>query len=385
MGSSRRRSQSGGRAERQVETSRRDTQSRSSRLTRRSVRRAARRRKAIVRLTLVAAPLVVVMAVIVALVLVLGGADKNDDSGISLTTIEAKSADGTSLLVVEQEEEVPALVLLTPRKKDGLALAAPGATLLKTVDGFKTMAELHSSDQDEVLRAALLEALGVNVGPVVSVEWSTLQAALTQMRKAQSLPTSIETTETAIAAMADAAIAMVDLGSSQDGAEIIDQIELNGDEPDFHNALARLREAVSSGSWESAVLPGKKVEGVGFSFFEPDVERARQLLAGEISGGTITLEVQNGSGVVGVAQEVGGMLAPLGYNLLPFSNAEGFPDVKQTRILAGPGTNAEASRVREALGVGKIEQDDTLAAGHLVVVVGKDFAPPLSTISGSAD
>jgi hypothetical protein len=89
--------------------------------------------------------------------------------------------------------------------------------------------------------------------------------------------------------------------------------------------------------------------------------------------------VQNGSGVVGVAQQAGGMLEPLGYELLPFRNAEDFPDVRTTRIVSGPDASAAAEQVREVLGVGKIEEDGSLEPGRLIVVVGKDFIPPASS------
>ncbi len=126
------------------------------------------------------------------------------------------------------------------------------------------------------------------------------------------------------------------------------------------------------------MLPGKVVEGLGFAYFEPDLRQARALLSGERSGADITMEVQNGSGAIGIAQQVGEMLGPLGYDMLPFRNAEGFPDVVTTRIIVAPDAGSEAERIRSVLGVGRIEQDDSLEPGRVIVIVGKDFVPPVT-------
>jgi hypothetical protein len=86
--------------------------------------------------------------------------------------------------------------------------------------------------------------------------------------------------------------------------------------------------------------------------------------------------------VVGIAEQAGALLEPLGYTLLPFRNADDFPDVKQTRITVSPDAVSEGERVRSMLGVGTIMEDGALASGHVVVVLGKDYVPPASTDTG---
>jgi hypothetical protein len=350
-----------------------------ARSERRTARRAARRRKAMTRLSVVAGPVVVLILVVVVLLVFLGGPKGDGGAGITSTTAVTGSSDGSSLLVVEQEETTPALVLLLPVEGRGLALAMPGTTLVKTGTGFKTLAELHGLDQDEALEDALAEMLGVSPGPVASVQWPELRDALAQVGEAGSLPAELESNPGDAALVAGAAVSLLGADTSTTGTRLWEQMEIGGDSSGFRDALGILSASIPSGEWEKAVLPGRPVEGVDFEFYEPEVQQAKALLAGEATGTAITLEVQNGSGVVGVAQRAADALASLGYTLLPFSNAEGFPDVKQTLITAGPDATAEAERVRQLLGVGKVERDDAVEPGHIIVIVGKDFVPALST------
>jgi hypothetical protein len=356
------------------------------RAERRSARRAARRRKRVARLSLVAGPVVVVILVIVALLVFLGGPESTSGAETTTTTVAAGPIEtgGGSVLMVEQGEEVPAVILLLPEQAGGFVLAIPGNTLLKTESGFKTPTELHASDQEEALRIALAEDLGVDIGPVAWLQWSGLREALGEMGQAGSLPAELETTGEDAGRVAEAVVAV--LGASQNGGEaaVWEQMEMAGDADGFRANAKLLSASISDAGPTVAVLPGKVVEGVGFEYFEPDLKQARALLGGESPGAEITMEVQNGSGVVGIAQQVGAMLEPLGYEILPFRNAEGFPDVTTTRILVAAGADSEAERVRAVLGVGRIEQDGSLEPGRIIVIVGKDFVPPVSTGTQSA-
>jgi hypothetical protein len=108
---------------------------------------------------------------------------------------------------------------------------------------------------------------------------------------------------------------------------------------------------------------------------EPDVETAKALLDGTFQQVDIILQIQNGSGVVGVAQQAGELLAPLGYTMLPPGNSEDFPDVRRTRIEVAPDAAAQGRRVRSLLGMGTVSEKASLESGHVVVVLGKDYVP----------
>ncbi len=123
----------------------------------------------------------------------------------------------------------------------------------------------------------------------------------------------------------------------------------------------------------TSAIPGRPVEGSGFSYFEPDVPGLQTMLGGEAPESAVSVEVQNGSGVVGAAQKISEAIAPLGYTVLPPKNAEGFPDVQATQLLAAPDVLAEANRLRGLLGQGTVVQQDALPAGRVIIVVGKDL------------
>ena len=97
------------------------------------------------------------------------------------------------------------------------------------------------------------------------------------------------------------------------------------------------------------------------------------LLAGTFQPVDITLQVQNGSGVVGIAEEAGEVLAQLGYDA-----AAGQPE---TSPMCGapdrgrPDAAAQGRRVRDLLRVGTVSEKASLEAGRVVVVLGKDYVP----------
>jgi hypothetical protein len=248
---------------------------------RRTTRREARRRKAIRRLYLTAGPVVVLILVVVALVVFLGGPKRESTAETTLSTaVPAEPVARSALLVIEQEETVPALVLLLPQDQAGTALGLPGTMLIKTATGFKTLAELHGARQDEALTSALTEVLGASVGTVASVQWEKLVAALSQTGSAGSPSAEIGATEEDVAMAAGAVMTFAAGSGSSNGATAWDQIELGGDASGFRDSVAAMAPSISAGSWTQAVLPGKLVEGVGFTYFEPDVEQVKALLAG---------------------------------------------------------------------------------------------------------
>jgi hypothetical protein len=359
-------------------TRRREALGHHSRSERRSARRASRRRKAMTRLSYAAGPVVVVTLVVVALLTFLGWPENKKATDSTASTLAAAPVDGSGLLIIEQDDAVPTVVLLHPRGEDGLVLAMPGMTLLKTAGAeFKTLADLHASGQDEALGKALTEALGVRTGAMASVRWSELRDAMIQAGVDDLPPAELVPRDGGTDQVARGIMALVGAGSSASGAAIWEQLELKGDAPGFRAAVMVVAPLISTGAWTGAALSGRLVEGA-VEYLEPDVERAKTLLAGTAGRPTVTVEVQNGSGALGVAQQAGEMLERLGYRLLPYRNSDGFPDVTQTRITVSSDAAAEAERVRTVLGVGTVVQDDTLDSGHMVVVLGKDYVPPTS-------
>jgi hypothetical protein len=348
-----------------------------SRSERRTYRRAARKRKSRARLWLVVAPALVVIAAIVALLILLGGPERDEST---VTTLVPGPVEAGAILIIEQDGAVPFVVLLHLQDKTGVALAMPGITLLKTgMQGFETVAALHVSGQDEALGVALSEAFAARVDAMASVQWAELRGAMVTAGVSNVPPMALTVEQGGSEQVAAAVLALVGGGGSGSAAAAWEALALEGDASAFRAEVNDLVSAVSASEWTAAELSGNLVKQTAYEYLEPDVKEAKALLSGTFGKLAITLQVQNGSGVVGIAEQAGELLAPLGYTMLPAGNSDDFPDVEQTRIMIALDAGAEGERVRALLGVGIVRQDEALETGHIVVVVGKDYMPPDTT------
>lgn len=348
-----------------------------SRSERRTYRRAERRRRSRAKLWLVVAPVLVVIALVVALLTLLGGPET--DTRPTTTLAPAKVYPG-GLLVVEDQDDVPLVLLLQAREDGGLVLAMPGITLLNTPsEGFKTLAELCETGRDGELGVVVGDALGVAAPAAASVSWPELRTALATAGVEDMPPETLTSDGNEDEQVARAVLAS--LGGDGPGVkELWDGLSLGGDSSGLREAVAEMAASLAGGEWTAAELSGRLVESTGGRYLEPDVRHAKALLDGTWDDVEFTVQVQNGSGVVGIAEQTVELLQGMGYTMLPVGNAQGFPDVKQTRITASPDSTAEARRVRSFLGVGTVSEDATLEQGHMIVVLGKDYVPSTTTI-----
>jgi hypothetical protein len=356
-----------------------------SRLERRTAKLAERRRRAATRFWAAAIPVALVIAAAVVLLVIYGGKDGGESALLKAestsTTLTPEPVPGSALLVVEQDDSVPLVLLLHPREYGGVVLALPGMTLVKTEDGFRTLAQLCIPGGGDV-GAAVSEALGVPVGPVASTEWAALRAGMIDAGIGGVAAETLASAEAAVDPLAEAAVVaegllgLVAAIGSEQGATVWSDLELGGDSVGFVDAVAADSSSVAGGGWSAAVIAGEMHVGAGFEYLEPDVAAATVQLTGVPAGAAITLDVQNGSGAIGVTEAAGELLSSLGYRILPYKNAPDFPDVVETRIVFAPDAAGEAEKVRDLLGVGTMSKDDTLAPGYVLVVLGADFPPP---------
>ncbi len=353
-----------------------------SRSERRTYRRAVRRRKLRRRIGIVFAGTVIVVAVVVALFLLLGGPEMEE---VVATTVPVGNPDPDALLVIEQDGAIPVMLLFHPREATGVVLAMPGLTLLKTSEGFKTLAELQLVGQEETLQTALAEALQVQIGAPATVEWAALLEAAERSEIAGPAPETLSGDAGEALRVGRLVLALVGAGAGSEGAQVWAGVPLGGDAEGFREALGASGRELGAGGGDAAELTGRLVEGTGFQYLEPDVQMARALLTGTTEATGISLQVLNGSGEVGIAQEVGALLGQLGYTMLPAGNAPGFPDVEQTRIETSPDAVAHARQVRALLGGGLLDEEPSLESGQVVVILGKDYVLPATTSTGPVD
>lgn len=298
------------------------------------------------------------------------------DGSVAQSTTTVAAADGSAVLLrVMQGEETRVAVLMAPAAQPALLIGLPADVLIRASTGFDPLRTFLDAPQDE--EAAFEEAaggiealLGVRPDARAQVLWTDLLKAASAIGAGATAPEELAPDDAKSAtAVLTLLKALLGAAGTTEGDAALAAVPVAGGEESARAALRSLdvRTALTS------AIPGRPVEGSGFSYFEPDVPGLQTMLGGEAPESAVSVEVQNGSGVVGAAQKISDAIAPLGYTVLPPKNAEGFPDVQATQLLAAPDVLAEANRLRGLLGQGTVVQQDALPAGHVIIVVGKDL------------
>ena len=376
---------------------------------RRTVQRTRRRRRRYRNLFLGLAALLVALALFfIVRALVSNGGDeggpgRETTTATSVSTTSRPSSSGTTmarttptsapgskgdvvLLRLTEGAETKAVVALTAAGEPAMILGIPDNTLLRGSAGFKTVHELLSEGKLPVVEGALTSLLGTNVAGMATLPWAALRDAvpgpssgpIVGPADATTTTTLVPDPDAASLAAAKAAASLAGSLGTPEGRTILAALPFEGDKDKVRTALTY----VAGAARVVDALPGRLVEGADFTYYEPDTSRTRALLGGEAAEKAIKVEVQNGSGVVGIAQAVGEVIAAKGYTLLPSRNADKFPNVATTQVYAAPDLLAEADRIRNLLGKGKVVRQDGLPAGKIVVVVGKDL--PLASVPTAA-
>lgn len=354
-----------------------------ARTERRTVRGAARRRKARTKLWLVAGPAVVVIAAVVVLLVLLGGPDEEGAVVATSTTLLPAATGGADLLVIKEGVSTPILAVVQSREDGGLVLGLPGVTLLKTAEGFKTLSEMATGGEAELLESALEQELVVEIDAQATVPWPDLRDVMAAAGVTDLPASSLSSSNGDALSVARAMLALLEMGGTESRA-VWEGLELEGDASDLRVDMSEAAASAGAGGWTAAAVSGRIVTGEGFEYLEPEIDRARVLLAGPTGGDAITVEIQNGAGMIGAVEQATAELGLLGYTLVPGGNSEDFPYVTKTRINVAPDAAGAGARVQALLGVGVITEDVMLDDGCIVVVLGADYVPPASAITASS-
>jgi hypothetical protein len=121
-----------------------------------------------------------------------------------------------------------------------------------------------------------------------------------------------------------------------------------------------------------AAFPTTSVAGSVTVPLQPDLDRAVGRRFGlEIP---VPVIVQNGVGAPGLGQEIAALLLPHGFRVALSQNADRF-GFERTRVIAnGDATVADARRIRDALGVGRVGVSQVPSGiGDITIIVGEDF------------
>jgi hypothetical protein len=322
---------------------------------------------------------VLVPAVLIAAVIagVVGWLVFHQDAGVSSgpatspgTNIAVGGGESYVLRVIGKGGLAAADVVIGSGSKPSMLLAFPASTLVEATAGFEPLDELLRKSDPAAGLDGLKLLVNARPGGVAEVTWAALRTALVSAGAAGDWPESLGPAQPKAAETVARALAALAAASAGDaGGKALDDLPMAG-------AVAGVRRSLRSlaaGPEVVAALPGKTVKGSDFIYYEPDTAALRRLLGSTPPEKAISVEVQNGSGTVGIAQKVIEVIASMGYTMLPAKNAADFPDVAATRIFAAPNALAEADRLRGVLKHGTVVKQETLPAGRIVVVVGKDL------------
>jgi hypothetical protein len=298
------------------------------------------------------------------------------DEGEAPEAADAGSGDAV-VLVVEEGGKAGAAVLVRASASPRVILGLPAGTLLQSAGGFQTFEILWEQDGDE-LPSALESLLGVPARVVSSVSWGDLREAGLVADAQKSWPEVLPEDPGEAATAAAEAVASL-CGTGDLAEEAVARLELSDGADDVRDVLRSMAGRIE----QNGLLPGRQVQGADFAYYEPDM-RSLRAVVGVGDDGVVEVEVQNGSGVVGVTEAVTAALQPRGYNLLPVRNADDFPDVKSTRVFSARDVLGEAERVRAALGVGQVLPQEDLPPGRIVVMVGHDLQPGDLSVPGES-
>jgi polyisoprenyl-teichoic acid--peptidoglycan teichoic acid transferase len=155
------------------------------------------------------------------------------------------------------------------------------------------------------------------------------------------------------------------------------QVSVGGEVPD-DEALGPIVDALAGGERTHRLLPVQAVAAEG-DLYQVDREQLAVLVAEVLPDATpvgerIRVQVLNGTGTPGLAQQVAPLLVPAGATVTLTNNADRFDyEVTQVVFYTDEGEGA-ARRVRDALGVGEVVRSRTpLGVVDVTVVVGADF------------
>lgn len=336
---------------------------------RRALERARRRRKWLRRL----------VAVVVLAALMVGGfalLQREEDVTLPENTTTTPTAepstsggDDAAAALSVQKGGGSFLLVLSTERDPAFLLVVPGNTLLKGEEGFSPVGELIADDS-QAAAEDLSVLLGLSVDSLAEASWQEFGAVLASSEGEGDLMSFPQAGEDSMTVLSEELRGWLAAGGGEDGG-LLANVEMRGDAAGVREALAAVQ---ADADLVVEVLPGKVVEGSSYTYFEPDEKQVRELLGTQAGEDTVRVEVQNGSGEVGLAEAVGKLLEPEGYELLPARNADGFPDVTATRIFAASNVLAEADHIRVLLGAGQVVAEEGLPPGRVVVIVGKDLS-----------
>ncbi|MFA5809948.1 MAG: LCP family protein [Thermoleophilia bacterium] len=154
-------------------------------------------------------------------------------------------------------------------------------------------------------------------------------------------------------------------------AQLARRLEMDLSDDDFSDLLVAM--TTPGGDFGVWPLPVKAVVNGANWYFEPVPDQIDTLMTGLPTDAGFNLEIQNGTGAVGVVEAAGTRLTPLRYNMTLMTDPSGV-NYDFTQIRTGTEAVNEGNRVRDVLGKGTLIKDEYLEKRQIIVIIGKDLS-----------
>ena len=157
------------------------------------------------------------------------------------------------------------------------------------------------------------------------------------------------------------------------------------------DALSKDLAAISQSNTAIVPLPVKPIKLGNQTYFEPQRAEVADLLkswwgvdASKAAAVTRVI-LYNGAGVPGVAGEAAQQLIRGGFRVVDTKNADNFK-YEKTKIVVQRGDSKQGDEIARILGVGTVEQQPSEQdVADVIVVIGKDYKPPVGGAQGGSE
>jgi len=299
---------------------------------------------------------------------------------------------------------VTALVMLAyhPAEERFRAIAVPPDTLLGVQEhGFMRVAEIYSTGGRELLISTLSEFFALPIHTYLEVDETFLPTVLDLLKTdsireklqittggdilavihAEALTTTqqLERRQKVLAAIAAEVLNAGTLGRIRNLLEVSPLIRTNLSWRELLTTMGKYKDTPYAEAVSMTELPGEEQVQADGSFWLADTEAVPQLAnwltdqQATIPHRQITVEILNGSGVSGVANDVAGKLKAEGFNVLRVGNADS-SDYENSQVISRVENMDAAKAVAILLPGAQLLKDENQEKDvYVTVIVGKNY------------
>lgn len=360
--------------------------------------------------------IVVLLAAIAAVVVSMARSDSGGDASTPSTTAPAGELAGETLLLLEKDASgvlvAATLFVVGPDGAGGDVVYVPPGTLAEVPSlGLSALRDAARDGGDAVVQQALENLFGQPLPTVVSLDPAALTEAVAPAGVLTIvLPAPVERRDPSgrvevlfddgeVAVTPDEVPSLLEAPGETDLDRLVRHqafwdgwfaaIATADDALPASEELGPVLAAMAGAEVAHRLLPVQAVAS-GADLYQVDRAGLADLLGEVLPGATppgdrIRVQILNGTGEPGLAQQVQPLLVPAGADVVLTGNADRFDHPVTQIVFYDDADEASAQRIREVLGLGEVVRSRTaLDVVDVTVVVGADFlSRPTGTPSTS--